>query len=86
MNEIQEFWANNKEWLVPVAFFILTGLINLLTRKRSVEEWVAFGEQHPRSANVIRMVRAFGFDPVKLIKSGIAFIEAKNPNSLPPKR
>lgn len=44
---------------------VLSGALNVLFWFKSPEEWVSFAERNPRSAAVIRLLRGWGFDPMK---------------------
>ena len=45
----------------------ITGLLNIILRTRTPEEWVERCERHPRLAAFTRFLRATGFDPVKMV-------------------
>lgn len=72
-------------WSLPVLWLTLSAVINLLTRFRSVEKWVELAEKKPRTANVIRLVRALGIDPVKALKVLTALVRGQAISSNPPK-
>ena len=60
------------EWaieLIIVGLYLLSGILNLATRKKSAEDWVAFCEKSPRLAAIIRLMRAAGLHPAKVITS-----------------
>jgi hypothetical protein len=62
---MEDVW--NKYWVYFLVFVwpVLSCLLNLVLRKKTAEEWVAFGEKNPRLAGIIRLLRAVGLDPVK---------------------
>jgi len=61
-----------------IVFWIAASLvINLALRARSTEQWIARCDKYPRLASVIRLLRAIGVDPVKLVESGIAVVNGK---------
>jgi hypothetical protein len=47
----------------------ITGLLNIILRTRTPEEWVARCENYPRLAAFTRLLRATGLDPVKMVSS-----------------
>jgi len=47
----------------------LSGLLNIILRTRTPEEWVERCERHPRLAALTRILRATGLDPVKMVAS-----------------
>jgi hypothetical protein len=57
---------------------MVTGLLNVLFRMKSPEQWVEFAEKQPRLAGVVRLIRAAGFDPVKSMES-LKQVAAKKP-------
>ena len=47
----------------------LSGLLNIILRTRTPEEWMERCERHPRLAALTRILRATGLDPVKMVAS-----------------
>jgi hypothetical protein len=47
----------------------ITGVLNIILRTRTPEEWVERCERHPRLAAFTRLLRATGLDPVKMVQS-----------------
>ena len=62
MSERVELWA---VFIWPA----LSGLLNIILRTRTPEEWVERCERHPRLAAFTRLLRATGLDPVKMVQS-----------------
>jgi hypothetical protein len=62
MTERVELWA---VFIWPA----ITGLLNIILRTRTPEEWVERCERHPRLAAFTRLLRATGLDPVKMVSS-----------------
>lgn len=56
-------------WWVPFVWPAFTGVFNVVLRTRTPEEWVARGERYPRFAAVTRLMRAVGWDPVKMVQA-----------------
>ena len=56
-------------WWAPLVWPAFTGLFNVVFRTRTPEEWVERGEKHPRFAAVTRLMRAVGWDPVKMVSA-----------------
>lgn len=77
MEDLVRFYDENHVWILATLWFVLTALFNLLTRFKTPEKWVEFGENYPRVQNVIRLMRALGFDPVKAIRALGAFLSGK---------
>ena len=55
-------------WMVFI-WPALSGLLNIILRTRTPEEWVERCERHPRLAALTRILRATGLDPVKMVAS-----------------
>ncbi len=51
--------------------------INLALRARTTAQWIDWCDRYPRLASVIRLLRAIGVDPVKLVEAGIAVVNGK---------
>lgn len=62
MNDKVQLWA---VFIWPA----ITGLLNIILRTRTPEEWVALNDQSPRRAAFTRFLRATGLDPVKMVAS-----------------
>lgn len=62
MSERVELWA---VFIWPA----ITGVLNIILRTRTPEEWVERCERHPRLAAFTRLLRATGLDPVKMVQS-----------------
>ena len=62
MSEHVELWA---VFIWPA----ITGVLNIILRTRTPEEWVERCERHPRLAAFTRLLRATGLDPVKMVQS-----------------
>lgn len=77
MSTVIQFWSEHQALVVAVGLYTLTGVLNLLLRFKTVEQWVEFGEKYPRLQNIIRVLRAIGLDPVKLVKSILDFFFKK---------
>ena len=60
MNDKVELWM---VFIWPA----LSGLLNIILRTRTPEEWVERCERHPRLAAFTRLLRATGLDPVKMV-------------------
>ena len=62
MHDKVELWA---VFIWPA----ITGLLNIILRTRTPEQWAVVCEEHPRLAAMIRLLRALGVDPAKAIRS-----------------
>jgi hypothetical protein len=71
MTERVELWA---VFIWPA----ITGIFNVLFRTRTPEEWVERGEKYPRFAAVTRLIRAIGWDPVKMVQAIGQFVAGGN--------
>lgn len=47
----------------------ISGILNIILRTRTPEEWVAMNDRSPRRAAFTRLLRATGLDPVKMVSS-----------------
>lgn len=72
MHDKVELWA---VFIWPV----LTGLLNIILRARTPEQWVALGEDYPRVAGFIRLMRAVGLDPAKAVSGLIEITTGRRP-------
>lgn len=62
MSEHVELWA---VFIWPA----ITGILNIVLRTRTPEEWVALNDRSPRRASFTRFLRATGLDPVKMVSA-----------------
>jgi hypothetical protein len=69
MQDLIQFYDAHQIVIWAVAWLLLSALFNVLTRFKTPEQWVEFGEKYPRVQNIIRLMRAVGIDPVKAIKA-----------------
>jgi hypothetical protein len=56
----------------------ITGVLNIILRTRTPQEWVERCERHPRLAAFTRLLRATGLDPVKMVQSIGQFVAGGN--------
>jgi hypothetical protein len=54
---------------LAVAWPVVSGILNVILRTRTPEEWVERCERHPRLAAFTRLMRATGLDPTKMVKA-----------------
>jgi DNA polymerase/3'-5' exonuclease PolX len=47
----------------------ISGVLNVILRTRTPEEWVAMNDRSPRRAAFTRFLRATGLDPVKMVQA-----------------
>lgn len=66
---MEQLWEKHAIELIIVGLYLLSGILNLATRKKTAEQWVEFCEKRPRLAAIIRAMRAVGLDPVKVTVS-----------------
>lgn len=83
MQDLIQFYDAHYLVVWAVAWLLLSALFNVLTRFKTPEKWVEFGENYPRVQNVIRLMRALGIDPVKAIKSLGDFLTGKATSTQP---
>lgn len=62
MNDKVELWM---VFIWPA----LSGLLNIILRTRTPEEWVELNDRSPRRAAFTRFLRATGLDPVKMVQA-----------------
>lgn len=67
MDMLQTLWDSHRSTILVVGYLILSAVVNALLRKKSPEEWVAYAEQNPRTASIIRFLSATGIDLAKAI-------------------
>lgn len=87
MDFITNLWENHGVFFLVAVWPIATALLNIVLRKKTAKEWVAFAEKRPRSAGIIRLLRATGLDPAKAAKSlkeAVKGEAAKNTDKLSP--
>ncbi|MSO37456.1 MAG: hypothetical protein EXQ69_04305 [Acidimicrobiia bacterium] len=63
--------------LTVAIWLVATAIVNTALRSKTSEEWVLLAETKPRLAAVIRIFRAVGLDPSKLITALAALLNAK---------
>jgi hypothetical protein len=83
MQDLIQFYDAHYLVIWAVTWLVLSALFNVLTRFKTPEQWVEFGEKHPRVQNIIRLMRALGIDPVKAIKALGAFLAGKSTSTQP---
>jgi hypothetical protein len=66
-----------KTFLVLLALYLLSGLLNALLAFKSPEQWDAFAESNPRGAALRKALRKFGLDLPGLIRMAQAFLAAR---------
>ena len=54
---------------VAVWWPIVSGVLNVLLRTRTPEQWVERCERYPRFAAFTRLMRSVGLDPVKMVQA-----------------
>lgn len=67
--------------LVVVAWLIATSILNVLLRMKTPEQWVALADKRPRLHAIIRIMRAIGCDPVKLVTAVVDLVRSKAENT-----
>ncbi len=53
----------------------ITGILNIVLRTRTPEEWVELNDRSPRRAAFTRFLRATGLDPVKMVQAIAEFVQ-----------
>lgn len=53
----------------------ITGVLNIVLRTRTPEEWVELNDRSPRRAAFTRFLRATGLDPVKMVQAIAEFVQ-----------
>jgi hypothetical protein len=65
------------QFLVEHAWYLVLGLIALITSRRSqIDAWA---ESHPRLAGTMKLVRSLGLDPWLLVQSLSLIVRGKLP-------
>ena len=68
-NMLNDLWKQHGWVLLFVAWPVLTMLLNVALRKKTPEQWVAYANQNPRTAALIRLISATGLDPTKAMRA-----------------
>ena len=61
--------ADTVPWWAPLVWPAVTGILNIILRTRTPEEWVELNDRSPRRAAFTRFLRATGLDPVKMVQA-----------------
>ena len=83
---MEQIWQDWSTELIIVGLYLLSGLLNLGTRKKTAEQWVAFCERRPRLAALVRVMRAVGLDPVKVTTSILQLFQKRVQKELAEKK
>jgi hypothetical protein len=77
MQDVVKWATENPAAAAAVFWPVLSGVINLLLKQHTVDEWVTLAEQRPRTAALIKFVRGAGLDPRKTLAALAAFVQGK---------
>ena len=69
MEYATQLWDQYHILILALAWPIISGTLNVVLRKKTAEEWIAYADSNPRAHAVLKLIRAVGFDPVKAVKS-----------------
>ena len=89
MDLINDLWEKHGVFFLVAVWPVATAILNIVLRKKTAEEWVAFAEKYPRTAGIIRLLRASGLDPVKVVQATKETVKgeaAKNKDKLSDKQ
>lgn len=70
------------DWLSShwtAAWPVVSGVLVLVLRSRTPEQWVALGERSPRLQGLVRLLRAVGLDPAKAVSALVQIVTARVP-------
>lgn len=70
------------DWLSShwtAAWPVVSGVLVLVLRSRTPEQWVALGERSPRLQGGVRLLRAVGLDPAKAVSALVQIVTARVP-------
>jgi len=85
METLEQLWKDHNYWLIPLAWMILSSIINVAFRKKTPEQWVEYTKKNPRGAALVRLCRSLGIDPVKALVSFKHFVNGKAQQTAIPK-
>jgi hypothetical protein len=74
---LQDLWAKHSYWLIPLAWMVLSAVLNILFRKKSPEAWIEYGKKNPRMAALIRLCSSMGIDLHKALLAFKRMVDGK---------
>jgi len=84
MDTAQELWTKHSYWLIPLAWMLLSAVLNVMFRKKTPEAWVEFGKKNPRTAALIRLCSSLGIDLSKALIAFKRMVDGKASGPKPP--
>lgn len=84
VQEIIQWTSENPVAVAAVVWPLLSGIVNLLLKQHTIDEWVELAEKRPRTAALIKFFRGAGLDPKKSLAALVAFINGKADQLHPP--
>jgi hypothetical protein len=84
METVQDLWSKHSYWLIPLAWMVLSAILNKMFRKKSPEAWVEYSKKNPRMAAVIRLCSSLGIDLSKALLAFKRFVDGKASQPKPP--
>jgi len=84
METVNDLWVKHSYWLIPLAWMVLSAVLNIMFRKKSPEAWVEFGKKNPRLAALIRLCSSLGIDLSKAMLALKRFADGKASQPKPP--
>lgn len=72
----QSIWT----WLCDhqlLCWIVLSAVLNLALRARTADQWIEWCDRFPRLASALRLMRAVGVDPAKMLEAGAAVVNGK---------
>lgn len=68
---------DNQAVILAIATLVLTGLVNVATRLKSREQWIALADSKPRLHAALTLLRAIGIDPVQAWDAVVALLTGR---------
>jgi hypothetical protein len=81
---VLDLWAKHSYWLIPLAWMVLSAVLNIMFRKKSPEAWIEYGEKYPRMAALIRLCSSMGIDLHKALLAFKRMVDGKANAPKPP--
>jgi len=58
---------------------VVSGLLVLVIKRHTADEWLALGESNPRTQGAIKILAGLGLDPRKVYEGALQVLTAKSP-------
>jgi len=72
-----QYIIDHQALILAIASLVLTGAVNVATRLKTPEEWIALADSYPRTHALLTLLRAVGIDPVLAWRSAQALVAGR---------